>query len=61
MTARVDEDIPSFTKLRATCRNAVCPKSGESITGTYFPNAEPPIYRGWCGECDQPITDLVPV
>ncbi|MEU9781518.1 hypothetical protein AB0H92_11175 [Streptomyces phaeochromogenes] len=61
MTAQVDEDVPPSTKLKATCRTEACQMNGESITGTYFANAEPPTYRGWCGECDRPITDLVPV
>ncbi len=50
-------DWPSAT-FTAICRTPVCRAEGTPFEGTYFENPEPPMYRGQCGQCGQPITDL---
>ncbi|WP_405613303.1 hypothetical protein [Streptomyces sp. NBC_00076] len=50
-------DLPSAT-LTAICRTRGCPAEGLPFEGTYFENPAPPMYRGQCGRCGQPITDL---
>ncbi|GHH21972.1 hypothetical protein [Streptomyces lanatus] len=60
MAALDDEVEPEAAIMVATCHTAGCPAEGEPCVGTYYANAEPPIYRGMCMPCGQPITDLVP-
>ncbi|MFD3618727.1 hypothetical protein ACFWWT_26500 [Streptomyces sp. NPDC058676] len=50
-------DWPSAT-LTAVCRTPGCRAEGVAFEGVYFENPEPPLYRGQCGQCEQPITDL---
>ncbi|SED62010.1 hypothetical protein SAMN05428942_2142 [Streptomyces sp. 2112.2] len=48
---------PSVT-LIATCGTQGCPAEATPFEGVYFENPEHPLYRGQCGQCGQPITDL---
>lgn len=50
-------DWPSAT-LIAVCRVPGCRAEGIPFEGVYFENLEPPLYRGQCGQCGQPITEL---
>jgi hypothetical protein len=50
-------DWPCAT-LTAVCRTPGCRAEGIPFEGVYFENLEPPLYRGQCGLCGQPITDL---
>jgi hypothetical protein len=47
-----------FTTLTAVCHTQGCPADGIPFDGVYFENPEPPLYRGQCGQCAHPITDL---
>ncbi|WP_217572565.1 hypothetical protein [Streptomyces sp. GbtcB7] len=46
--------------MNVTCRTVMCPAAELTYTVDMYSNAEPPMYRAICGQCKQPITDLVP-
>ncbi|GAO08681.1 hypothetical protein TPA0598_04_03170 [Streptomyces lydicamycinicus] len=46
-------------ELTAICRTPGCPAENIPFTGLYYENPEPPIYRGQCGQCGQPIETLL--
>lgn len=56
----VTEEDPQLVMMQATCHTPGCPAEGIPSIAPYYPNPEPPTYRGWCAQCDQPITDIVP-
>jgi hypothetical protein len=29
------------------------------VTAPFYPNSDPPIYRGQCTQCDEPLADIV--
>lgn len=45
----------------ATCHTPGCPVEGRPFTAPFYPNPDPPTFRGQCGQCGQPVTDIVPV
>lgn len=45
--------------MLATCRTEGCPVNGRTFTVEMYPNAAPPIFRAQCGQCSNPVTDLV--
>ncbi|MFE0058650.1 hypothetical protein [Streptomyces sp. NPDC059003] len=61
MEATEEEAMPHSQRMIAICRTAACAANGIPYPGTYYAAPEPPIYRGVCMGCGQPITDLVPV
>ncbi|MFD5753815.1 hypothetical protein ACFWIZ_00720 [Streptomyces sp. NPDC127044] len=46
--------------MNVTCRTVGCPVADVTYTVNMYSNAAPPTYRAICGQCKQPITDLVP-
>ncbi|MEV0444614.1 hypothetical protein AB0I84_04335 [Streptomyces spectabilis] len=63
MASTNEEPTPRAQRMIATCHTdpGACPVSGIPFTGTYYAAPEPPLFRGVCMGCEQPITDLVPV
>ncbi|MEW2068646.1 hypothetical protein [Streptomyces sp. NPDC007346] len=60
----MNEDEPTPVIMTATCRTPECPMEGIGIVAPFYNNAppgQPPIYQGHCAQCNQPVTDLVPV
>jgi hypothetical protein len=58
MATQDDETGPEPVTLVATCRTSGCPSQDQPFVGTYYGNAEPPLYRGLCMGCGQPVSDL---
>jgi hypothetical protein len=56
----VDEEEPQPVKMVVTCRTEGCPVEGVSYTVDMYPNKTEPFYRAQCGQCHNPITDIVP-
>ncbi|MFI9194138.1 hypothetical protein ACIG0A_33170 [Streptomyces californicus] len=60
----IDEEEATPVMLIATCRTPGCVMDGVGVEAPFYSNApagEPPIYQGHCAQCEQPVTDLVPV
>jgi hypothetical protein len=57
----MSDEEPTPVMMIATCRTPGCPMDGVGITAAFYANSAPPIYRGQCAQCEQPVTDLVPV
>ena len=51
MATQDDETGPEPVTLVATCRTSGCPSQDQPFVGTYYGNAEPPLYRGLCMGC----------
>jgi hypothetical protein len=47
--------------VRATCHTVGCPVAEVTYTVPMYPNPVPPEFRAQCGQCGQPVTDIVPV
>ena len=47
--------------VRATCRTEGCPVADVTFTVPMYANPLPPTFEAQCAQCDQPVTDLVPV
>lgn len=47
-------------KMKVTCHTLGCPVDDVTFTLDVYPNEAPPVYRVQCGQCGQPVTDLVP-
>lgn len=56
----MDEELDPVM-MSATCHTDGCPVADIAFVAPMYPNATEPIYRAQCGQCDQAITDLVPV
>ncbi|MFF7631481.1 hypothetical protein [Streptomyces cyaneofuscatus] len=56
----MDDDEPTVDMMVATCRTPGCPMEGIGEIAPFFANPAPPTYRGQCGQCEQPHTDIVP-
>lgn len=55
----MDEEQPVL--MNVTCHTEGCPVCGVTYTGVpMYPNAEPPTWRAVCGQCGNPVTDVVP-
>jgi hypothetical protein len=46
--------------MLATCRTPGCPVEDRTYTVEMYPNSAEPIFRAQCGQCSNPVTDLVP-
>jgi hypothetical protein len=51
---------PDPTYFSATCRTEGCEVQGQAFRAPCIPCAVPPVWRVVCGQCGQPVTDLVP-
>lgn len=47
-------------QMLVTCHTAGCSEDGVTYKVGMYPNSEPPTFRAVCGQCQQPITDIVP-
>lgn len=54
------DEWPS-TEADVTCRTPGCPVEGLAFRVTLYVNAEPPVYRAFCGRCNTPNDDIVEV
>lgn len=55
------DDEPTPVLCTAICHTDGCPLNGEARQIWCYANAAPPIYRAWCAQCSEPITDITPV
>ncbi|WP_367575271.1 hypothetical protein [Streptomyces griseoaurantiacus] len=54
----MDEVEP--TMMKATCHTPGCPVAEQTFVEPMYPAPAPPVWRAQCGQCGQPVTDLVP-
>ncbi|WP_324787015.1 hypothetical protein [Streptomyces sp. H51] len=46
--------------VSATCHTVGCPVEGVTYTGVpMYPSPVPPTFNAVCGQCGQPVTDIV--
>lgn len=55
----MDEMEPVAVVMIATCHTPGCP--AQPTTQKMYGLGDPPVFLVQCGQCGQPITDLVPV